>query len=114
MSQNINNGSAEELSAENKNTAYSLSKVKSMSQEFALRKNNAPTPRITRKNSMTASIGQTSVDRLSRTSSVERVDSVKAEVEEVLGIMNANIDKIKKDLNWSPTISIKDGIKTYL
>ena len=93
MSQNINNGSAEELSAENKSTAYSLSKVKSMSQEFALRKNNAHTPRITRKNSMTASIGQTSVDRLSRTSSVERVDSVKAEVEEVLGIMNANIDK---------------------
>ena len=29
-------------------------------------------------------------------------------------ITYANIDKIKKDLNWSPTISIKDGIKTYL
>ena len=28
--------------------------------------------------------------------------------------IHANIDKIKKDLNWSPTISIKDGIKTYL
>lgn len=29
-------------------------------------------------------------------------------------ITYANISKIKKDLNWNPTISITDGIKTYL